>query len=66
MASIPKELSEVKRASAYHRWGRRRKRCACGVMTLKRARTRGRSNEHQESCEFYKPSRIARKAKAAA
>jgi hypothetical protein len=29
-------------------------RCPCGVMTLKRARARGRSMEHEAHCSFYR------------
>jgi len=28
-------------------------RCPCGAMTLKRARARGRTFEHEPSCTFY-------------
>lgn len=28
-------------------------RCPCRVMTLKRARARGRTYEHAPSCSFY-------------
>lgn len=28
-------------------------RCDCGVMTLKRASTRGRTAEHERSCRFH-------------
>lgn len=27
-------------------------RCDCGVMTLKRAQTRGRGKEHKDGCAF--------------
>jgi hypothetical protein len=30
------------------------KRCGCGVMTLKRAKARGKSFEHDPSCVFYR------------
>jgi hypothetical protein len=32
-------------------------RCACGLMTLKRAQARGRSPEHGEACPFHRPAK---------
>jgi hypothetical protein len=29
-------------------------RCPCGAMTLKRAKARGLSSEHDPSCSFYR------------
>jgi hypothetical protein len=31
----------------------KKRRCPCGVMTLKRAQARGRTYEHDPSCTFY-------------
>lgn len=31
----------------------RKQRCPCDVMTLKRARARGKSSEHHPACPFY-------------
>ena len=33
-------------------------RCPCGAMTLKRAEARGKSGEHDPSCEWYRERAI--------
>lgn len=33
-------------------------RCACAIMTLARAQTRGKSSDHDPSCEWYKERAI--------
>jgi hypothetical protein len=33
-------------------------RCACGMMTLKRAEARGKSSEHDPACEWYRERAI--------
>jgi hypothetical protein len=32
-------------------------RCPCKVMTLKRAKARGPSSEHEQSCSFYRQAK---------
>lgn len=54
MCTAPKPIDAAKQRAAVKRWGTRRKRCDCKVMTLKRAKARGRSKEHQAFCPFYK------------
>jgi hypothetical protein len=33
-------------------------RCPCGTMTLNRAQARGKSGEHDPSCDWYRESAI--------
>jgi hypothetical protein len=58
---MPIDLSEAARAMNRARktqgGGRPRKsgsrRCPCQVMTLKRAKARGKTREHEPGCDFY-------------
>lgn len=52
----PATAREMGRRGANARWQgiATTERCPCGVMTLKRAKARGKSQEHKPGCEFWK------------
>ncbi|MEN6532188.1 MAG: hypothetical protein ABFD89_00900 [Bryobacteraceae bacterium] len=50
----PEERLAITRRAVNARWGNAADRCPCGVMTLKRAKARGRGREHNPGCEFFK------------
>jgi hypothetical protein len=64
-ATVPSKVaSDLGKAGNKIRWGTTRKRCPCGVYTLKRSQTRGRENVHAPSCAFYKEGKLKRKPAA--
>lgn len=53
ISDVMRHLASRRQTFAGGRPRGKSKRCPCGVMTLKRAQTRGRSTEHETHCTFY-------------
>jgi len=51
-ADTARYLNSLRKVRAGGRPRSNAERCPCGVMTLKRAKARGRSIEHESSCAF--------------